>query len=537
MNLKKQLFAGFGGVLFLVLIISTLSLWEFKEMLSYNEAITADSARLQMIGTIKINVAQAQQREIKLIFASDPQFISSLKQEITDIKAKNTELYKQLDLLFTSPDEKNRIQNLGEVRKSTVATYATMLAQVSQVDHKNRMEFAENMVREATAKYNGVLDEFLDYEHKKLQATQNKIKEQTEHLKTIILSILAIVIGVTIFTAIRITQSIFNILGGDPEEAAKSVALIASGNLATPIAHTNKESLLGHLDTMRMSLSGLIHQLSHDANRLVDFSTQLATTAQQVASSASHGSQASSNMAATVEEMTSSLSHIAENVLHASHSVEETGNIATEGGTQILNLARSMSIIAVSVKESSERITDLDQLSNEIRSIVDVIKGIADQTNLLALNAAIEAARAGETGRGFAVVADEVRKLAELTANATGDIACKIEAIQDNIRNVVATMEHSVEEVLNGEQLAGQGAQAINNIKSATNSIIDIVSNINTAIQENSLASQSAAKNVEEVAQLVDENAQAAQQVAKTAESLTTLASDLNRTTHQFKTN
>ncbi|MCV5246145.1 methyl-accepting chemotaxis protein, partial [Escherichia coli] len=67
-----------------------------------------------------------------------------------------------------------------------------------------------------------------------------------------------------------------------------------------------------------------------------------------------------------------------------------------------------------------EKISSLNQRTEEVSSILVVIKGIAEQTNLLALNAAIEAARAGEQGRGFAVVAEEVRNLASRTAEATG---------------------------------------------------------------------------------------------------------------------
>ena len=135
-----------------------------------------------------------------------------------------------------------------------------------------------------------------------------------------------------------------------------------------------------------------------------------------------------------IQNETSDLIKDLTNVLGAT---EQTSELATNSLNQLEDILAKMQHLDEEIQETSHTIMVLNDMSNEITSIVELIKDIAEQTNLLALNAAIEAARAGEHGRGFAVVADEVRKLAERTQKATSEIGVSINSMKQETNSIV----------------------------------------------------------------------------------------------------
>lgn len=379
------------------------------------------------------------------------------------------------------------------------------------------------------------LKALIDYEGDQAVASGNAAKQQSANLTLLQQGafvgglIVVVLVGISVYRAIMAPLELTRRTMEDiaqQRDFTRRVPVASNDEIGQMVTGFN--SLVDRLQASMQDIQARMKEVRGAVE-------SLSTAAQQVAASSANQSGSTSAMAASIEEMTVSISTVSNSAGDAQSMARQAGEISDEGGQIIERTAAEMGAIAATVAQASQVIQALGNDSQQISSVVQVIKEVADQTNLLALNAAIEAARAGEQGRGFAVVADEVRKLAERTAQSTGDISAMISKMQVSSGEAVAEMERVVQQVESGQALAQDAGQRIQAIREEAGRVSDAVTEISNALKEQSEASQDIARHVESIAQMTDENNAAAEETAAGAQRLDQLAEEVDATVAQFK--
>ena len=234
----------------------------------------------------------------------------------------------------------------------------------------------------------------------------------------------------------------------------------------------------------------------------------------------------------SVEQMTQSIQAVASNAQQAALVARQASDTAVAGEAAIDSTVQNILSLRDTVSETAKKVKRLGESSQQISKVVSLINQIALQTNLLAINAGIEAARAGEEGQGFAVVAEEVGELAARSATATQEIEKIVETIQLETSQVVAAMEESTTQVVEGTQLVEGAKQSLSQILQVSQQIDELVQSISAATVSQAETSEAVS---DLMRQVVSVSEQTSHQVSLSIQETVNIARKLQVSVGTFK--
>lgn len=361
------------------------------------------------------------------------------------------------------------------------------------------------------------------------------MKAFNEGTNNIIFTIL-ITLAISALIGIVVIYLFSRHLGIPIQRIAQSVTQIAEQDLSTESIKIKNRDELGHLaigiNTMATNLKEVIASVSNSAQQVAATSEQLTASSEQtsraseeITESIQQISSGQESQLVGIEEAKNSASYISTSITEIAKNIKELNelSIATSkdslaGNEVIRQTVEQMMQINNQSSVTTESMVLLENKSQEIGEIINVITGIAEQTNLLALNAAIEAARAGEHGKGFAVVADEVRKLAEESGNAAKNISSLIGEIQLNTKHTVQTANEGKVVIESGMSYVSNAGKTFEKIAEDVNLINNKLSIISEEIQEINSNTEVLVNEVNKTKEVTEQSTSYTQNVAAAAE-------------------
>ncbi|MEW8627010.1 MAG: methyl-accepting chemotaxis protein [Candidatus Thiodiazotropha sp.] len=320
--------------------------------------------------------------------------------------------------------------------------------------------------------------------------------------------------------------------------SVEQLQTIASGNLTNELKVSGRDEI----GKLQQSMLSMQQRLRDMIRQITDTTIQLSTTADEVATITTQTNDNIQQQQSETEQITTAMTQMSTTVREVTLNIGATSDAASDANFQVkngqemvTNARNGVNKLGEQIETNATLIAELEQNSENIDSVLEVIKSIAEQTNLLALNAAIEAARAGEQGRGFAVVADEVRTLAGRTQDSTSEINQMIEILQTNSATAVEAMEVSRQQASAVVEQAQSADTALQAIATSVAQIDQMSSQIATAAEEQSSVTEEMNRNIDHINSMATLNASGSQQTSAAGEELSRMASSLQQMVAAFR--
>ena len=510
MKVSTRLIWGFGVVIVAALSIALFARYELGTIDDSMKSLIDDRmVKFDLTNQVidNINAQAIASRDITL--SSDDKMIAQETARIKQARARNVEIYKELDARNRSAEGRAQLQAALDARDRFNKALDKSLALGAADDNFGAQQVLMSEGRPLQDAYLASLNAMLEHQKKQMQVTADKTGNMVSSAGLLMLLMAALAAALGTAAAWLIIRNLSQQLGGEPAYAAKVAREIAAGNLTVEVRLQpgDQGSMLASMKGMRDSLAQVVGSVRQGSESVATASQQIAEGNADLSARTESQASALEETAASMEELGSTVQQNADSARQANQLAQSASTVAVQGGEVVAQVVDTMQ----GINDASRKIAD----------IISVIDGIAFQTNILALNAAVEAARAGEEGRGFAVVASEVRALAGRSAEAAKEI-------KQLITDSVARVEQ-------GTVLVDRAGSTMAEVVASIRRVTDIMGEISAASSEQSAGVAQVGEAVTQMDQATQQNAALVEEMAAAADSLKNQAQDLVQVVSVFQ--
>ncbi len=317
----------------------------------------------------------------------------------------------------------------------------------------------------------------------------------------------------------------------------KSSAVLASGDLTHRLTEEGQHEageISRSVNKFTESLGKTLLEVNASSNNVSTTTSLLLASSQRATFRSQEQSVNTEQMATAITQTLTSLTEVAQNIVQTKNKAEDADKEAMNANQQVSIASDYIKNLSGEITRANEIIIKLQESSESIGNVVDVIQSISEQTNLLALNAAIEAARAGEQGRGFAVVADEVRTLAGRTQSSTQEIQDIITQIQSGVKDAVLAMGKGLDTANACVEQTARSAESLELITNAITVVTENADQIATATEEQTMVLNEIQLNSASIAEAATTEYHDSMSNSQECEKLEQLVQEMQKSLDQF---
>lgn len=486
-KIGTKLFLAFGLFIVLMVVSASLSLMSLNRANNGMQTIlTSDYPTTVKANQLIDNFQEFISTQQLMLLDEQGTYTTQSEQRLKAISERITAILSELDNALKDKKSQQALADIRGVRQQYLDSRYRILQAVQNNDRAAAINEMMTNTLNLQQSYKARVQALIAIQDREMQIAGVQVEGDFRTNRLLLIVITLFSVAAASLIGWLIVRSITRPLN----DAVNFAQAIADGDLTRSITSHGKDEtglLLTALMEMKTRLLEIVQQVQTGSENISSAAAQIVAGNQDLAARTEEQASSVEQTAASMEQITATVKNT------ASHTGEAT-NLSADAAAVVKNNGEMM-------KQVTSKMRLINETSNRMSDIIDLIDAIAFQTNILALNAAVEAARAGEHGRGFAVVAGEVRQLAQKSATSASEIRQLIESstsqTQDGMNLVekasglINGMVGNVEEmdVILREirQASHEQTEGISQINSAIG-LIDATTQQNSALVEESVA-------------------------------------------------